>query len=106
MALPAYMVLVYQNDNQCYYRLPGFSTQTYRDPNRSTDSTFMADPIRAQNTAPNSLPYELNIVGAVVPTAKITNSRQVLSSLRKPSNGASFVGFGELSTRPINPDTA
>lgn len=60
----------YYNDNQCYYRLPGFSSQTYRDPNRNTDSiyayaSFMTGAVSSvEPPLQNSsilLPYELGV---------------------------------------------
>lgn len=105
-----YMVLVYQNDNQCYYRLPGFSSQTYRAPNRSTDSiyayaSFMTGSVTTaavQPTINSVLPYELVASDAVVSAANVAVPRTVCCSWQKPSTGATFVGYGEFPNTPVN----
>ena len=108
------MVLVYQNDNQCYYRLPGFSSQTYRDPNRSTDSiyayaSFMTGAVStaaAQPNFSNLLPYELEIAETVIPAAEVEVPRSVCLSWQKPSTGATFIGYGEFPHIPVDVEVA
>jgi len=105
-----YMVLVYQNDNQCYYRLPGFSSQTYRDPNRSTDSIyayayFMTGAVSTtsvQSTANSMLPYELVVSDAVIPAMEVAVPRTICCSWQKPTTGATFVGYGEFPNTPVD----
>lgn len=109
-----YMVLVYQNDNQCYYRLPGFSSQTYRDPNRSTDSiyayaSFMTGAVStaaAQPNFSNLLPYELEIAETVIPAAEVEVPRSVCLSWQKPTTGATFIGYGEFPHIPVDVEVA
>lgn len=68
-----YTVLVYNDDNRCYYRLPGFSSKTYPDPNRSTTKIYRYYGTNSSAAAPmptaaklaasfGSMPYELEIV--------------------------------------------
>lgn len=109
-----YMVLVYQNDNQCYYRLPGFSSQTYCDPNRSTDSiyayaSFMTGAVStaaAQPNFSNLLPYELEIAETVIPAAEVEVPRSVCLSWQKPTTGATFIGYGEFPHIPVDVEVA
>lgn len=109
-----YMVLVYQNDNQCYYRLPGFSSKTYRNSNRSTDSiyayaSFMSGAVSTasiQSTANSVLPYELVVSDAAIPAAEVAVPRSVCCSWQKPTTGATFVGYGEFPNTPVDLKTA
>ena len=105
-----YMVLVYQDDNQCYYRLPGFSSQTYRNPNRSTDSiyayaSFMTGAVSTAAVQPSIngvLPYELVASETVVPATNVAVPRAVCCSWQKPGTGATFVGYGEFPNTPVD----
>lgn len=100
-----YMVLVYQNDNQCYYRLPGFSTKTYRDPNRNTDSiyayaSFMQGAVssastQAPLTSQTQLPCELAMAKTVCTAQPIKLPREIYCSMVDPKTGATFIGYGE-----------
>ena len=65
-----YALLVYNDNNRCYYRLPGFSTKTYPDPDRSSTKIYVyygsgsSTEVPISNSLPatsvvNSLPYEL-----------------------------------------------
>lgn len=100
-----YMVLVYQNDNQCYYRLPGFSTQTYRDPNRNTDSiyayaSFMQGAVstaatQTPLTSQTQLPCELVAAKTVRTAQPIKLPREIYCSMIDPKTGATFIGCGE-----------
>ena len=99
-----YMVLVYYNDNQCYYRLPGFSSQTYRAPNRSTDSiyayaSFMSGAVKAASNAPQSkptvLPYELVIADGVKATKAIKTERAAAFVMTDDSTGGIVTSYGE-----------
>lgn len=67
-----YALLVYNDDNRCYYRLPGFSTKTYPDPIRSSTKIYVyygsnssTEVPHASNTsmieAVGSVPYVLEI---------------------------------------------
>lgn len=107
-----YMVLVYQNDNQCYYRLPGFSSVTYRDPNRTTDSiyayaSFMEGGVRAKNagTAQQSneqLPYELKLSKTVRVALPIKDGREASCTIVDPDTGALFLGYGEFPFEQVD----
>lgn len=110
-----YMVLVYYNDNQCYYRLPGFSSQTYRDPNRNTDSiyayaSFMTGAVSSvEPPLQNSsilLPYELGVNATVIPAAAVAVPRSVHCSWEKSETGSTFVGYGEYPNTAIDVNAA
>ena len=109
------MVLVYYNDNQCYYRLPGFSSQTYRDPNRNTDSiyayaSFMTGAVSSvEPPLQNSsilLPYELGVNATVIPAAAVAVPRSVHCSWEKSETGSTFVGYGEYPNTAIDVNAA
>lgn len=98
-----YMVLVYYNDNQCYYRLPGFSSQTYRNPNRNTDSIYAyasfysggsgVVPNRGSSQLSELLPYELEIITPVSESMEILTGElagEKRSKLGESSGNVSF----------------
>lgn len=76
-----YTVLVYNDDNRCYYRLPGFSSKTYADPDPASTSIYryystnssmeIAKPASVSQVAlQGTVPYELNIANGSALTLK------------------------------------
>ena len=102
-----YLVLVYYDNYRCYYRLPGFSTVTYPDPNRSTTKIYrysQANPNGAEvpktmTTAINSAPYSLNLNSNVCRSINVSkwNPTQVVSL----GSDSVFYGQREYSMQPV-----
>ena len=106
-----YMVLVYYNDNQCYYRLPGFSSQTYRNPNRNSDSiyayaSFMSGAVASVQTTAEQLPYELLVADNTISERKAVANNSKNSTVSGPETNAAFIGYGELHNESLDIDVA
>lgn len=107
-----YMVMVYQNDDQCYYRLPGFSSKTYRDPNRGSDSiyayaSFMSGAVSlaedyADTLKNEKLPCELSVAKTVRSSVPMKDARKVYCSMSDAKTGATFIGYGEYPLKEVD----
>lgn len=113
-----YLTLVYNDDNRCYYRLPGYPGLTYAAPNRSTTKIFayasfatggtqinsLAAPLSERSDVLLEMPYELEIIAPTVkPMLSMEADSAIANSkvIKDETTGAYFVSFGEASPLPV-----
>ncbi|MCQ2472835.1 MAG: hypothetical protein MJ098_01695 [Saccharofermentans sp.] len=105
-----YIILVYYDNNRCYYRLPGFSTVTYPDPNRSTTKIYRytqanpngAEVPKSMSVTINSAPYSLNLSSNACRSINLSkwNPAQVVQV--GVDSDTFFYGQREYSMNPVS----
>lgn len=106
----SYIVLVYYDNNRCYYRLPGFSTTTYDDPNRSTTKIYRytrANPNGAEvpktlSLSINSAPYSLTPTSNSCKMLNVSKWNPKQTIRVGQNENAFFYGLREYSMKPVS----
>lgn len=123
-----YLILVYNDGDRCYYRLPGYPGATYADPNRASTSIYAYASFATGGTQINSLgaplamsesmpvglsgsvafemPYELEIVSPSVKAAVAYEDDSLVTCklISDEATGAYFKSFGEASLAQVEGD--
>lgn len=106
----SYLILVYYDNGRCYYRLPGFSTQTYADPDRSTTKIYRYSSAKPNGavvpnsgtTTLNSAPYSLEIEQGSCLTLDVSEWNPTQRICTNPDTNAMFYGLREYSMNPVS----